>query len=56
MKNQKIIWEYLSQEEQKEFKNKISSAKSPQVKRFLEQMLFLTFDELSSLKEELERR
>lgn len=56
MKNQKSIRETMPEEKLKEVEAIISATKDPKTKHLMEQMLFMTFEELDSLKEELERR
>lgn len=56
MKNQKSIRETMSKEKLEEVEAMISSTKDPKAKYLMEQLLFMTFEELNSLKEELERQ
>lgn len=56
MKNPKSIRETMPEEKLKEVEAIISATKDPKTKHLIEQMLFMTFEELDSLKEELERR
>lgn len=56
MKNQKSIRETMSKKKLEEVEAMISSTKDPKTKYLMEQLLFMTFEELNSLKEELERQ
>lgn len=55
MKNQKSIRETLPKEKLKEVEKMISSTKDQTAKKLMEQMLFMTYDELESIKNEIEK-
>lgn len=55
MKNKKIIRETLSEEKLKEVEAIISATKDPMAKHLMEQMLFMTYEELEFLKREMEK-
>lgn len=56
MKKPKSIRETMPKEKLEEVEAIISATEDPKAKYLMEQLLFMTFEELDSLKEELERR
>lgn len=56
MKKPKSIRETMPEEKLKEVEAIISATKDPKTKYLMEQLLFMTFEELDSLKEELKRQ
>lgn len=56
MKNQKSVGESLSKKERKEVQKRIDAAQNPELQRLMLMLLEMTFEELCSLKEELERQ
>lgn len=56
MKKPKSIRETMPEEKLKEVEAIISATEDPKTKYLMEQMLFMTFEELDSLKEELKRQ
>lgn len=55
MKKPKSIRETMPKEKLEEVEAIISATEDPKVKYLMEQMLFMTYDELESIKNEIEK-